>query len=147
MCCIKKRKQNEKEISSLFATHGFVTFKNEVWCIQMPAAFLYKRFLASFCLQNTSHEFFYRPCNFRFNILSSFEIIAKTLSVALEVSLSIVILFVDGQQPQWTEGYFRKRWKEQDVYTICTSGTSRKHAHIFKRSGYYQLTGNSDFIR
>ena len=36
--------------------------------------------------------FFYRPYNFYFNILSSFDIIAKTLSVALEVSLSIYIL-------------------------------------------------------
>ena len=44
--------------------------------------------LAYFCLHYTSHESFYRPCNFLFNILSSFEIIAKTLSVALEVSLS-----------------------------------------------------------
>ena len=35
--------------------------------------------------------FFYRPCNFHFNILSSFESIAKTLSVALEVSLSICL--------------------------------------------------------
>ena len=52
-------------------------------------AFLDKSLLASFCLQYTSNEFFYRPCNFHFNILSSFEIIAKTLSVALEVSLSI----------------------------------------------------------
>ena len=32
--------------------------------------------------------FFYRPCNFLFNILSSFDIKAKTLSVALDVSLS-----------------------------------------------------------
>ena len=32
---------------------------------------------------------FYRPCDFHFNGLCSFEIIAKTLSVALEVSLSI----------------------------------------------------------
>ena len=32
----------------------------------------------------TSHEFFYRPYSFQFNILSSFDIIAKTLSVALE---------------------------------------------------------------
>ena len=44
---------------------------------------------APFCHQYMSNEFFYRPCNFHFNILSSFEIIAKTLSVALEVSLSI----------------------------------------------------------
>ena len=41
-----------------------------------------------FC-EHTSNDFFYRPCNFHFNILSSFEIIAKTLSVALEVSLGI----------------------------------------------------------
>ena len=37
--------------------------------------------------------FFYRPSNFHFNILSGFEIIAKTLSVALEVSLSILNIF------------------------------------------------------
>ena len=37
----------------------------------------------------STHEFCYRPYNFHFNILNSFEIIAKTLSVALEVSLSI----------------------------------------------------------
>ena len=41
-------------------------------------------------VHGSSHEFFYRPCNFYLNILSSFEIIAKTLSVALEVSLSIL---------------------------------------------------------
>ena len=68
----------------------FVTFENEGWCVRTPGAFLYKSLLASFCLQYTSYEFFYRPCNFHFNILSSFEIIEKTLSVALEVSLSIV---------------------------------------------------------
>ena len=39
--------------------------------------------------QHTSHEFFYRSCDFHFNILCSFEVIAKTRSVALEVSLSI----------------------------------------------------------
>ena len=78
---------------SLLATHGFVTFENEVWCVQMPGALLYKNLLASFCLQYTSNvfsiKFFYRPCNFHFNTLSSFEITAKTLSVALEVSLNI----------------------------------------------------------
>ena len=36
-----------------------------------------------------SHELFYPPCNFHFNILCSFEITVKILSVALEVSLSI----------------------------------------------------------
>ena len=50
---------------------------------------LNKGLLAWFCLLYTSHEFCYPPCNFHFNILNSFEIIAKTLSVALEVSLSI----------------------------------------------------------
>ena len=39
-----------------------------------------------FLIQCTPYDFFYRPCNFHFNILSGFEIIAKTLSVALEVS-------------------------------------------------------------
>ena len=43
------------------------------------------------CLQYTPYEFFDRPCNFHFNILSGFEIITKTLSVALEVSLSIEV--------------------------------------------------------
>ena len=43
--------------------------------------------------QHTSHEFFYRSCDFHFNILCSFEVIAKTLSVALEVSLSIVVIW------------------------------------------------------
>ena len=38
-----------------------------------------------------SNEDFYRPCNFHFNILGSFEVIAKPLSVALEVSLSIIL--------------------------------------------------------
>ena len=56
-----------------------------------PERFL-KKLLASFCIQYTSNEFFYRPCNFHLNILSRFEIIAKTLSVALEVSLSILCL-------------------------------------------------------
>ena len=69
-----------------------MTFENEGWCVQTPGAFLYKSLLASFCLQYTSNYFFYRPYNFHFNILSSLEIIAKTLSVALEVSLSIFIL-------------------------------------------------------
>ena len=53
--------------------------------------FLNKCLLAQFCLQYTSHEFCYRPCHFHFNILNGFEIIAKTLSVALEVSLSIFL--------------------------------------------------------
>ena len=66
-----------------------MTFENEGWCVQTPGAFLYKSLQASFCLQYTSNYFFYRPYNFNFNILSSLEIIAKTLSVALEVSLSI----------------------------------------------------------
>ena len=56
----------------------FVTFENEVWCVQTPGAFLYESLLASFCLQYMSDEFFDRPCNFHFNILSNFEIIAKT---------------------------------------------------------------------
>ena len=38
-----------------------------------------------------SHEVFYRLCNFHLNILSSFDNIAKTLSVALEVLLSIFL--------------------------------------------------------
>ena len=67
----------------------FCDFQNEGWCVQTPGAFLYESLLASFCLQYTSNESFYRYCNFHFNILSSFEIIAKILSVALEVSLSI----------------------------------------------------------
>ena len=46
-------------------------------------------FFIRVCLQYTSHESFYRLCNFHFNILSSFEIIAKTLSVALDMLLSI----------------------------------------------------------
>ena len=54
-------------------------------------AFLDKVLLTSLCLQYISLEFFYRPCTFHLNISSSFEIIAKTLSVALEVSLSMYI--------------------------------------------------------
>ena len=77
-----------EDLCSLRVT-GFVTFENEGWCVQTPGAFLYKSLLASFCLQYTSNEFFYRPCNFHFNIVSNFEIIAKHLSIALEVSLSI----------------------------------------------------------
>ena len=57
----------------------------------MPGRFRNKGQLASFCLQYMYHDFFYRPCNFHINILSSFEIIAKNLSVALEMSLSICI--------------------------------------------------------
>ena len=72
-----------------------MTFVNEVWCVQTPGAFLYGSLLASFSLHYTSHEFFYRPCNFHFNILFSFEIIAKTLSVALEVSLSIDVFSIN----------------------------------------------------
>ena len=34
-----------------------------------------------------------RPCHFHFSILCSFEIIVKSLSVALEVSLSIFSFF------------------------------------------------------
>ena len=66
-----------------------MTFENEVWCVQLPGAFFHKSLLAKFCFQYTSDEFFYRPFNFHFNILCSFEIIEKTLPVALEVSLSI----------------------------------------------------------
>ena len=80
---------------SLIATTGFVTFENEGWCVQTPEAFLYKSLLASFCLQYTSNEIFYRPCIFHLYILSSFEIIAKTLSVSLEVSLSIHVVSSD----------------------------------------------------
>ena len=68
-----------------------MTFEIEVWCVQTPGAFLCKSLMAPFCLQYTSHEFFYRPCNFHINILSGFEIIAKTLSVVLEVLLSLYI--------------------------------------------------------
>ena len=45
-----------------------------------------------------SHDFFYRPWNFHVNILRSFEIIAKTLLVALEVS-SIYCIHVKLFQP------------------------------------------------
>ena len=106
----KKRKQNEKEIrriccEDLCSLHGFVTYENEGWCVQTPEAFLYKSLLASFCLQYTSTEFFYRPYNFHFDILSSFEIIAKTLSVALEVPLSIFYCK-------------RHKWKYIQMFTV-----------------------------
>ena len=72
----------------------FVTFENEGWCVRTPGAFLYKSLLASFCLQYTSNEFFYRPCNFHFNILSSFEIIEKNSigSVGSVVKYTCILL-------------------------------------------------------
>ena len=88
--CDKTRRKCGGTVVTIFVRYTcFVTFKKEVWCVQLPGAFLHKSLLAKFCFQYTSHEFFYRPCNFHFNILCSFEIIAKTLPVALEVSLSI----------------------------------------------------------
>ena len=53
----------------------------------MPEALYINKDLS--LLQNLSHMFFSLPRNFRSNIIHSFENIAKTLSVALEVSLSI----------------------------------------------------------
>ena len=100
-----RRQYGETVVTILFATHGFVTFENEVWCVQTPGAFLHKSTIILFCFQYTSNEIFYHPCNFHFNILSSFEIIAKTLyiSVTLEVSLSIVFTFL----------------LKRDLYHIC----------------------------
>ena len=85
----KTRKYGGTVLKNFVRYKLFVTLENERWCVQTPGAFLYRSLLAPFCLQYTSNEFFYGPCNFHFNILSSFEIIANTLSVALEVSLSI----------------------------------------------------------
>ena len=51
--------------------------------------FLKKSFLAQFCFEDPSHIYFTLPRNFGLNVLHSFENIAKTLSVTLEVSISI----------------------------------------------------------
>ena len=45
----------------------------------------------SYNLADPSHIFFALPRNFGLNVLHSFENIAKTLSVTLEVSLSIYL--------------------------------------------------------
>ena len=86
----KTRQKHGGTVVTIFVRYTwFCIFENEMWCAQTPGAFLYKSLLASVCLQYMSLEFFYHPCNFHFNILSSVKIIAKTQSVALEVSLSI----------------------------------------------------------
>ena len=54
-----------------------------------PGHFFIKVCWHNFAFRTRLTIFSYRPCNFHLNILCSFEIIAKTLAVALEVSLSI----------------------------------------------------------
>ena len=56
-----------------------------------PGCFLIKVRWHDYAFSTRLMIFFYRSCDFHFNILCSVEIIAKTLSVALEVSLSIHI--------------------------------------------------------
>ena len=68
-----------------------------------------------FCIKASWHHFVFStrlmiisiaPAKLRFNIVSSYEIIAKTLSVALEVSLSIYVVVA-------------KEHKFQLHYTVC----------------------------
>ena len=60
----------------------------------MPEALYKKGLLAQVSFYDPSYIFFSFPLNFRLNILHTFENIGKTLSVALEVLLSIYEIMI-----------------------------------------------------